>query len=127
MRLMPLFITYSGAVNNGGHLKAWSLNGAYSGGSTNTLSVSVWFNADGPLDRLEGLVTYGDCFDDSPSYYIWLKNGQVCAGIKSRGFNNKEICMQGQVSTLYLVSASVITNVISLGMYFVIAHTDFEL
>ena len=101
-----LFIICSSSKNNGAHLKAWSLNGAYSdscyGGSLTTLSVSLWFNADGrPFNRLEGLVTYGDCFDGGPSYYIWLRSGQVCAGINTHGFNNVEICMPGQVSTVY--------------------------
>ena len=98
-----LFMFYSSSQNNGGHLKAWSLNGAYSancqGGGA--LSASVWFNAHGPFNRIEGLVTYGDCFDDGPSYYIWLKQGVVCAGIKTHGFNNEEICMTGQVSILH--------------------------
>ena len=95
---------YSSALNNGAHLKYWALDGAYSpscqNGGSYKLAVSVWFNANGPLDRLEGLVTYGDCVDESPSYYIWLKSGQVCAGINTVGYNNVEICMDGKVSTV---------------------------
>ena len=63
------------------------------------MSVSLWFNADGDLDHDEGLVTYGDCSDDGPSYYIWLRSGQVCAGINTFDYDMVEICMPGKVST----------------------------
>ena len=97
-------IIYSPSYDNGAHLKAWALNGAYASNCNNgglySLSVSLWFSPDGPLDNLQGLLSYGDCFDDSPSYYISLDHDRACAGLNTHGFPNVEICTPITVSFL---------------------------